>query len=530
MRKRLIALVMAIAMVMSVSSYPVTVIAETGTEVKLAITTDKSGTLAIGDEINVNVDVLTNPGVNNITAVILFDVEQYEFIKFSKNKEYAGDAEPGEYLTINTEQVENGKVLFMSTADSEFSDTGTYYKFKLKVRDTAKAGAASINFKLDAAENDSTLYAKNKTIYYLDSTSVTVPSNVISIPVTGITINGADSITGIGNTTQLTVEAQPANATQPNTDAYEFYALGLGDPIEVSAVHGHGTGDLLDACVASFPPDDGEEYDEDVIKVAIIGKPNVGKSSLLNKILGEERVIVSNIAGTTRDAIDSYFENESGKFLFIDTAGMRRKSKVDDAVEKYSNLRSIAAIERADVCLILIDANEGVTEQDTKVAGLAHEAGKACIIVVNKWDTVEKDTNTMDEKTAEVRRDLSYMTYAPVVFISALTGQRVDKLFDMIVAVSNQNSMRITTGMLNNILEDATARVQPPTDKGRRLKIYYITQVGVKPPHFVFFCNDSRLFHFSYQRYLENQIRAVFGLTGTPIRITIRQKGDKEDM
>ena len=287
-----------------------------------------------------------------------------------------------------------------------------------------------------------------------------------------------------------------------NPDAYEFYALGLGDPIEVSAVHGHGTGDLLDACVENFPPDDGEAYVEDV----------------------------SNVAGTTRDAIDSYFENESGKFLFIDTAGMRRKSKVDDAVEKYSNLRSIAAIERADVCLILIDANEGVTEQDTKVAGLAHEAGKACIIVVNKWDTVEKDTNTMDEKTAEIRRDLSYMTYAPVVFISALTGQRVDKLFDMIVAVSNQNSMRITTGMLNNILEDATARVQPPTDKGRRLKIYYITQVGVKPPHFVFFCNDSRLFHFSYQRYLENQIRAVFGLTGTPIKITIRQKGDKEDV
>ena len=313
-------------------------------------------------------------------------------------------------------------------------------------------------------------------------------------------------------------------------DFYEFYNLGLGDPIAVSAVHGHGTGDLLDACLQYFPPEDEEEEDSDVIQVAIIGKPNVGKSSLTNRILGQQRVIVSNVAGTTRDAIDSYFENESGKFLFIDTAGMRRKAKVDDAVEKYSNLRSIAAIERADVCLILIDANEGVTEQDTKVAGLAHEAGKACIIVVNKWDTVEKDTNTMDEKTAEVRRDLSYMTYAPVVFISALTGQRVDKLFDMIVAVSNQNSMRITTGMLNNILEDATARVQPPTDKGRRLKIYYITQVGVKPPHFVFFCNDSRLFHFSYQRYLENQIRAVFGLTGTPIRITIRQKGDKEDM
>ena len=286
-----------------------------------------------------------------------------------------------------------------------------------------------------------------------------------------------------------------------NPESYEFYSLGLGDPIEVSAVHGHGTGDLLDACVEQFPEDDGEDYDEDVIKVAIIGKPNVGKSSLLNRILGEERVIVSNIAGTTRDAIDSYFENEFGKYLFIDTAGMRRKSKVDDAVERYSNLRTVSAIERADVCLILIDANEGVTEQDTKVAGLAHEAGKASIIVVNKWD-------------------------APVVFISALTGQRVDKLFEMINAVSNQNSMRITTGMLNNILEDATARVQPPTDKGRRLKIYYMTQVGAKPPHFVIFCNDARLFHFSYQRYLENQIRAVFGLTGTPVKITIRQKGD----
>ena len=280
----------------------------------------------------------------------------------------------------------------------------------------------------------------------------------------------------------------------------------------------------------NFPDTDDEEYDEDVIRVAIIGKPNVGKSSLLNRILGEERVIVSNIAGTTRDAIDSYFENEFGKYLFIDTAGMRRTSKVDDAVEKYSNLRSVSAIERADVCLILIDANEGVTEQDTKVAGLAHEAGKACIIVVNKWDMVEKDTNTMQKMTDDIRRDLSYMTYAPVLFISALTGHRVDKLFEMVNAVSNQNSMRITTGMLNNILEDATARVQPPTDKGRRLKIYYMTQVGVKPPHFVIFCNDARLFHFSYQRYLENQIRAVFGLTGTPVKITIRQKGDKEEL
>ena len=314
-----------------------------------------------------------------------------------------------------------------------------------------------------------------------------------------------------------------------NPDFYEFYNLGLGDPIAVSAVHGHGTGDLLDACLQHFPPEEEEEEDEDVIKVAIIGKPNVGKSSLLNRILGQERVIVSNVAGTTRDAIDSYFENEFGKYRFIDTAGMRRKSKVDDAIEKYSNLRSIAAIERADVCLILIDAVEGVTEQDTKIAGLAHEAGKASIIVVNKWDLVDKDTNTMAEKTAEIRRDLSYLTYAPIIFLSALTGQRVGKLYERINAVANQSAMRITTGMLNNILEDATARVQPPTDKGRRLKIYYMTQVGVKPPHFVIFCNDARLFHFSYQRYLENQLRGVFGLEGTPIRLTIRQKGDKED-
>ncbi len=314
-----------------------------------------------------------------------------------------------------------------------------------------------------------------------------------------------------------------------NPDIYEFYALGMGDPIEVSAVHGHGTGDLLDWCVEHFPEAGEDEEEEDVIKVAIVGKPNVGKSSLLNRILGEERVIVSNVAGTTRDAIDSYFENEFGKYRFIDTAGMRRKSKVDDAIEKYSNMRSIAAIDRADVCLILIDANEGVTEQDTKIAGLAHEAGKACIIVVNKWDVVEKETNTMNQMTEEIRRDLGYMPYAPVLFISALTGQRVGKLYELINYVNDQSAMRITTGMLNNILADATARVQPPTDKGRRLKIYYMTQVGVKPPHFVIFCNDARLFHFSYQRYLENQIRAVFGLEGTPIRITIRQKGEKED-
>jgi len=314
-----------------------------------------------------------------------------------------------------------------------------------------------------------------------------------------------------------------------NPEVYEFYGLGLGDPIEVSAIHGHGTGDLLDACVENFSDETDEEEEEDRIKVAIIGKPNVGKSSLLNQILGQERVIVSNIAGTTRDAIDSNFDNQYGKYCFIDTAGMRRKSKVDDAIEKYSNLRSISAIDRADVCLILIDANEGVTEQDTKIAGLAHEAGKASIIVVNKWDTVEKDTNTMDKMTDEIRRDLSYMSYAPVLFISALTGQRVEKLYQLINEVAAQTAMRITTGMLNNILEDATARVQPPSDKGRRLKIYYMTQIGVKPPHFVIFCNDARLFHFSYQRYLENQLRAVFGLMGTPLKLTIRQKGDKEN-
>lgn len=313
-----------------------------------------------------------------------------------------------------------------------------------------------------------------------------------------------------------------------NPDIYEFYNLGLGDPIPVSAVHGHGTGDLLDACVQHFPENGEEDELDDVVKVAVIGKPNVGKSSLINRILGEERVIVSNVAGTTRDAVDSYFENETGKYLFIDTAGMRKKSKVDDRIEKFSVLRATMAIERADVCLILIDANEGVTEQDTKVAGLAHETGKASILVVNKWDAIEKDDKTMDRMREDIRRDLSYMTYAPIVFISAMTGQRVPRLFELINYVNDQAAMRITTGMLNSVLADATARVQPPSDKGRRLKIFYMTQVGIKPPHFVCFCNDAQLFHFSYQRYIENQIRNTFGLEGTPIRLTIRQKGDKE--
>ena len=312
-------------------------------------------------------------------------------------------------------------------------------------------------------------------------------------------------------------------------DIYEFYNLGLGDPIAVSAIHGHGTGDLLDACVQYFPPEDMEEEEDDAIKVAVIGKPNAGKSSLVNKILGEERVIVSDVAGTTRDAIDSRFTNSKGSFVFIDTAGMRKKSKVEEDIEKYSVLRATMAIDRADVCPIMIDATEGVTEQDTKVAGMAHEAGKASIIVVNKWDLVDKDDKTMARMTEDIRRDLAYMTYAPILFISAKTGQRVDKLFDMIDYVSNQATFRVTTGMLNTVLADAQTRVQPPTDKGRRLKIYYMTQVGVKPPHFVVFCNDRRLFHFSYQRYLENCIRSTFGLEGTPIILSIREKGDKEE-
>ena len=312
-------------------------------------------------------------------------------------------------------------------------------------------------------------------------------------------------------------------------DVFEFYSLGLGDPVPVSAFHSHGTGDLLDLCVKNFPPPVEEDEEEDVIKVAIVGKPNVGKSSLLNFILGEERVIVSNVAGTTRDAIDSYFENDYGKYVFIDTAGMRKKARVDDSVEKFSNMRTVDAISRADVCLILIDANEGVTEQDTKIAGLVHEAGKAAVIVVNKWDMVKKDTKTMDNFTKSVREGLAYMTYAPVLYISALTGLRVDRIFETVNAVSSNNAMRISTGVLNNVLADATARVQPPTDKGRRLKVFYITQSGVKPPTFVLFCNSAKLFHFSYQRYLENQLRATFGFEGTPIKMIIRQRGEDGD-
>ena len=310
---------------------------------------------------------------------------------------------------------------------------------------------------------------------------------------------------------------------------YEFYSLGLGDPIPVSAVHGHGVGDMLDECLKHFPPDETEEDSCDRVRVAIIGKPNVGKSSLTNLITGEQRVIVSDVAGTTRDAVDTDVDNRFGRYTFIDTAGIRRKSRVDDRIEKFSVLRAQLAIERADVCLIMIDAREGVTDQDTKIAGLAHEAGKASIIVVNKWDLVEKETGTMEKMRRAVLRDLSFMSYAPVLFISAVTGQRVERVYELINFVNEQSAMRISTGMLNNVLADAQARLQPPSDKGRRLKIYYMTQTGVKPPNFVVFCNSRELFHFSYQRYLENQIRATFGLEGTPVRMVIRQKGDKEE-
>ncbi len=312
---------------------------------------------------------------------------------------------------------------------------------------------------------------------------------------------------------------------EPPAEFYEFYNLGLGDPIAVSSVHGHGTGDLLDACFKYIDFDKEDEYDEDTVKVAIIGKPNVGKSSLVNRIAGEERVIVSDMAGTTRDATDTKVENKYGKFVLIDTAGIRRKSRVDDNVEKYSVLRSYMAVDRSDVCVIMIDATEGFTEQDSKVAGYAHEQGKACVIAVNKWDAVEKDGNTMNKFQKELEADFSFMSYAPIVFISALTGQRVDKLFELIVSTYEQNCRRISTGMLNDMLSYATAKVQPPSDKGKRLKLYYMTQASTKPPTFVVFCNRSDLFHFSYQRYIENQIRETFGLTGTPIKIVVRERG-----
>ncbi len=315
------------------------------------------------------------------------------------------------------------------------------------------------------------------------------------------------------------------NIGDPPPEFYEFYNLGIGDPIAVSSVHGHGTGDLLDEVIKYFPDTTEENDDDDTIKVAVIGKPNAGKSSIINKICGEERLIVSEIAGTTRDATDIEVENEKGKFIFIDTAGIRRKSKVLESIEKYSVLRAYMAVDRADVAVIVIDATVGFTEQDSKVAGYAHEQGKACVVAVNKWDAVEKDTNTMSEYTNKLKNDFSFMSYVPFVFISAKTGQRLDKLFDIIKQAAEKNSIRISTGKLNDVLAYATNRVQPPSDKGKRLKIYYMTQPTTKPPTFVTFVNKAELFHFSYQRYLENQIRETFGLEGTPVRFIIRERG-----
>ncbi len=315
----------------------------------------------------------------------------------------------------------------------------------------------------------------------------------------------------------------------PPPELYEFYNLGLGDPFPVSAVHGLGTGDLLDEVVSRLKDHPVEPKDEDSICVAVIGKPNVGKSSFVNRVFGSERTIVSDIPGTTRDAVDADVENEFGKFTFIDTAGLRKKSKVEDEIEKYSVLRSYMAVDRADVVLIMIDANEGVTEQDTKIAGIAHEKGKASVVVVNKWDAVEKDDKTMDKMKKSVAEDLKFMSYAPIVFISAKTGSRVENVFKMINFVYEQHSRRITTGVLNDVLVEATTKVQPPTDKGKRLKLLYMTQVSIKPPTFVIFVNDAELFHFSYQRYIENQMRETFGLTGTPINIIVRQKTRDKD-
>ena len=317
------------------------------------------------------------------------------------------------------------------------------------------------------------------------------------------------------------------NFGKTSEDIYEFYNLGLGEPYPVSSANAIGIGDVLDAIYEEFPEKEDNDEDKEIINVAVIGKPNVGKSSLVNKILGENRVIVSNIAGTTRDAIDSYFENSKGKYNFIDTAGIRKKNRISESIEKFSIMRSLLAIERADVCLLLIDANEGVTEQDTKIAGEAHEAGKGVIIVINKWDEVEKTTGTLEKYTKEVYNKLSYLAYAPIIFISAKTGQRVDKLFDIINKVASNNSMRVSTSMLNQVINEAIAVVQPPTDKGRRLKILYATQASTKPPTFVIFVNNKELFHFSYERYLVNQIRTNFGLEGTPIRVISREKGEK---
>lgn len=344
----------------------------------------------------------------------------------------------------------------------------------------------------------------------------------------GVTANDYDVATMLlksGKPTILVVNKCDTIGKVPD-DIYDFYSLGLGEPFPVSSVHGHGTGDILDECFKYIDYTEEEENEDEVISVAVIGRPNVGKSSLINKILGRERMIVRDESGTTRDAVDSYIENKYGKFVFTDTAGMRKRGNVDDGVERYSVIRALAAVDRSKVCVIMIDGTVGFTEQDSKIAGYAHEQGKACVIAVNKWDAVEKDDKTMDIMRKDLMESFKFMSYAPIIFISAQTGQRIDKLFELIKFVDDQNSFRTTTGVLNDILARAVARVQPPSDKGKRLKIYYMTQISTRPPTFVAFCNSSELFHFSYQRYIENQIREVFGLEGTPIRLIIRERGE----
>ncbi len=361
----------------------------------------------------------------------------------------------------------------------------------------------------------------------IDSADVIVLVTDIKTGVVATDAEVADMLRKSGKPVVLCVNKCDGIGEQP-PEFYEFYNLALGDPIAVSSVHGHGTGDLLEEVCSHLPEAEKEDYEGTHIKVAVIGKPNVGKSSLVNAVSGEERAIVSNIAGTTRDATDTIIENKHGKFVFIDTAGLRRKSRVDERIEKYSILRAKMAVERATVCVIMIDATEGFTEQDSKVAGIAHEMGKASIVVVNKWDAIEKTDKTMDEYRKKLMNDFSFMSYAPILFISAKTGQRLDRLFELIKFVDTQNAMRIKTGKLNDILSAATARVQPPTDKGRRLKIYYMTQASTRPPTFVCFVNRKELFHYSYQRYLDNQIREVFGLEGTPTQYVIRER-DRDD-
>ncbi|MBR4035577.1 MAG: ribosome biogenesis GTPase Der [Oscillospiraceae bacterium] len=344
----------------------------------------------------------------------------------------------------------------------------------------------------------------------------------------GVTANDYDVATMLlksGKPTVLVVNKCDTIGGVPD-DIYDFYSLGLGEPFPVSSVHGHGTGDILDECFKYINYSEEDDDEDERISVAVIGRPNVGKSSLVNKILGQQRMIVRDESGTTRDAVDSYIENKHGKFIFTDTAGMRKRGNVDDGVERYSVIRALAAVDRSKVCVIMIDGTVGFTEQDSKIAGYAHEQGKACIIAVNKWDAVEKDDKTMDVMRKELMEHFKFMSYAPIIFISAQTGQRLDKLFELIKFVDDQNSFRTTTGVLNDILARAVARVQPPSDKGKRLKIYYMTQISTRPPTFVAFCNSKELFHFSYQRYIENQIREVFGLEGTPIRLIIRERGE----